>query len=378
MAPSFSIKLGDLIEVYKPCHASNGPYFPATVIRSPVNINIDNVILYVEYGTHTPNAQEIHPTPPSREVVSSVNVRPVPPLFSFEQVVFKVGDDVDFFFRNRWSRGVVESIFEEKARYIVTFHDSARKIVCPLYNLRVHREWNNGAWNPPLPPSQRSSEVRERCIKSKTPIHKFPLKVKEKSMKVKGTPIYKNSLERSKLQIVKEEIFKNGAVVEVSSDEKGYEGSWFKAKIIESLADDNFWVEYKDLVTEDEVPQPLREKAERRHIRPEPPLAPPEYQFKFSEKVDAWYNDGWWEGEISKVLPFSSYNVYFKHTREEITFSYSHLRPHRDWIKGKWCIPPASHTIHTQKQVYSSATLMQRSLNPTFFSLAPMSVGQRL
>ncbi|KAM6565722.1 hypothetical protein CsatA_024850 [Cannabis sativa] len=129
---------------------------------------------------------------------------------------------------------------------------------------------------------------------------------------------------------------------------KGYEGSWFKAKIIESLVDDNFWVEYKDLVTEDEVPQPLREKAERRHIRPEPPLAPPEYQFKFSEKVDAWYNDGWWEGEISKVLPFSSYNVYFKHTREEITFSYSHLRPHRDWIKGKWSIPPASHTIHTQ------------------------------
>ncbi|KAF4347406.1 hypothetical protein G4B88_021909 [Cannabis sativa] len=53
---------------------------------------------------------------------------------------------------------------------------------------------------------------------------------------------------------------------------KGYEGSWFKAKIIESLVDDNFWVEYKDLVTEDEVPQPLREKAKRRHIRPEPPL----------------------------------------------------------------------------------------------------------
>ncbi|KAF4347401.1 hypothetical protein F8388_012858 [Cannabis sativa] len=106
---------------------------------------------------------------------------------------------------------------------------------------------------------------------------------------------------------------------------KGYEGSWFKAKIIESLADDNFWVEYKDLVTKDEVSQPLREKAERRHIRPEPPLVPPEDKFKFSEKVDAWYNDGWWEGEISKVLPFSSYNVYFKHTREEITFSSSHI-----------------------------------------------------
>ncbi|KAF4347407.1 hypothetical protein F8388_012857 [Cannabis sativa] len=36
----------------------------------------------------------------------------------------------------------------------------------------------------------RSSEVRERCMKSKIPIHKFPLKVKEKSMKIKGTPIY--------------------------------------------------------------------------------------------------------------------------------------------------------------------------------------------
>uniref|UniRef100_A0A803QDZ2 Agenet domain-containing protein n=1 Tax=Cannabis sativa TaxID=3483 RepID=A0A803QDZ2_CANSA len=158
-------------------------------------------ILYVEYGSPHPVEN------PLREIVNANNVRQ---LLRAEQLVFNAGDDVEFFFRNRWFRGVVVSMNEEKLRYTVRLHDSTRSIanVCLHRNLRLHREWNNGAWNPPLP-----KERTKRTI----PIGKDPLKVKEKSMKVKISALIKdNSLERcSKTlkNIVKEDIFKDEYVV---------------------------------------------------------------------------------------------------------------------------------------------------------------------
>ncbi|KAF4379297.1 hypothetical protein F8388_013515 [Cannabis sativa] len=202
MAPSSrSFKLGDRVEVHQPGHASSGPYFPATVIRSPVKMKANVTILYVEYGSPHPVEN------PLREIVNADNVRP---LLRAEEVVFEAGDDVEFFFRNRWFRGVVVSMNEERLRYTVRLHDSTRSItiVCLHRNLRLHREWDNGAWNPPLP--------QERT-KRTTPIGKDPLKVKEKSMKVKISALIKdNSLERcSKTlkNIVKEDIFKDEYVV---------------------------------------------------------------------------------------------------------------------------------------------------------------------
>lgn len=131
--------------------------------------------------------------------------------------------------------------------------------------------------------------------------------------------------------------FRIGMVVEVSTDAEGYEGSWFIAKIISTLGTDKFLVEYRDLLTEDKT-QLLREEADACHIRPCPPSVPPTAFYKTLQKVDAWHNDGWWEGEIFKVLRGSKYVVFFKPTKEQLIFGHSFLRPHQDWKDGKWSI----------------------------------------
>ena len=133
------------------------------------------------------------------------------------------------------------------------------------------------------------------------------------------------------------EKFRKGTMVEVSSDEEGYKGSWFTATVIQSTGSDKFLLEYHNL-TMDDGTQPLREEVHARYIRPFPLEVPGVVSFKELQEVDAWYNEGWWEGVISKVLNFSEYLVYFSYSNEELRFGHSKLRPHQHWINGKWVI----------------------------------------
>ena len=155
-----------------------------------------------------------------------------------------------------------------------------------------------------------------------------------------STRVVKDGSLRLKFVVGKKQFeakFESGTIVEVTSEEDGYKESWYAAKIIGSMRTDKFLVEYQDLVTEDGM-QLLREEAETRHVRPVPPLLPPVPYFEKLQKVDAWHNDGWWEGVISKLQPGGLYVVYFRSTNEELIFKHSELRPHQDWINGKWMI----------------------------------------
>lgn len=125
--------------------------------------------------------------------------------------------------------------------------------------------------------------------------------------------------------------------VEVKSDEEGYKGSWYAAVIIESIGQHKFLVEYLTLRTEDES-EPLKEMADASDIRPCPPVIDRIDRFKMLEEVDAWYNDGWWVGIICKILDGLKYMVYFWTTNEELVFDHFTLRPHQEWIDGKWVI----------------------------------------
>jgi hypothetical protein len=62
----------------------------------------------------------------------------------------------------------------------------------------------------------------------------------------------------------------NGDLVEVSSDEEGFTGTWFCARIIKKQGV-GFIVEYRDLVTDEDETKQLREKVDNRRIRPSPP-----------------------------------------------------------------------------------------------------------
>lgn len=143
--------------------------------------------------------------------------------------------------------------------------------------------------------------------------------------------IFFESLLQTKLEID----FGSGTLVEVRSDEEGFEGAWFAAKIVNSTGKNIFMIEYQHLRTDDES-QLLRETVYSQNIRPVPPDILEAKDFYLLEEVDALYNDGWWVGIISKVLKDSRYIVYFRDTQEEMEFKLSELRPHQDWIGGKW------------------------------------------
>lgn len=123
--------------------------------------------------------------------------------------------------------------------------------------------------------------------------------------------------------------------MEVRSNEEGYHGSWFAATVIESVDQEKVLVQYDTLKTDDEM-QPLVEMAFASNIRPFPPIINRIDRFKMLEEVDAWFNDGWWVGHVSKVLTGLKYVVYFWTTNEELEFQHYKLRSHQELINRKW------------------------------------------
>lgn len=134
---------------------------------------------------------------------------------------------------------------------------------------------------------------------------------------------------------ISQEIFHQGMKVEVSSDEDGFKGAWFAATVVKQLDSGNYMIEYQNLRNDDDT-EFLQEEVDHLHIRPIPPDTGNVNSFKVHEKVDALYNDGWWEGRISKALKGKKYLVHFSNTNEELEFKHVDVRPHQDWVDGKW------------------------------------------
>ena len=86
----------------------------------------------------------------------------------------------------------------------------------------------------------------------------------------------------------------------------------------------------------DDESETLLDVAKNSYIRPCPPHIRKLDSYKLLEKGDAWYNDGWWVGLVSKVLRNLKYVVYFWTSNEEIKFGHYDLRPHQEWTGEKW------------------------------------------
>ncbi|XP_031485777.1 uncharacterized protein LOC116254494 [Nymphaea colorata] len=130
--------------------------------------------------------------------------------------------------------------------------------------------------------------------------------------------------------------FSRGDTVEVSSDDEGFRGALYTAKIVKLLAGRRYWVEYDTLVSDEDEKKPLKEKIDFWHVRPCPPEVPSDGGFNVYEEVDAFHNEGWWIGVVSKVVIGGKYRVYFRDSKEEIEFEQSQLRVHQEWVDGKW------------------------------------------
>ncbi|XP_061991990.1 protein AGENET DOMAIN (AGD)-CONTAINING P1 isoform X1 [Rosa rugosa] len=365
---------GDQVEVTTSVHGgSTGPYYPATVLRPVIK---DKARILVQYQTLTAHGGGPKPL---REIVEVGNVRPMPPRELHRP--FKVGDDVDAFREKGWYRGTVREILENSKYLVVLDGKADLEFERDHFDLRVHREWDDGSWVPPLPQELELQQKSSGVVKCR----KITIKIKDKKETMGANYFGRGTLEdddqefeyekfnlrlhrewddrssvpplpegqkssgvvkcrkiRFKLKAKKETVrrnFENGTLVEVSSDEEGYKDAWYTATIVDYIGKDKFLVEYVSLVTDDRT-QLLREEASSSHIRPCPPPLPPLVQFKVLQKVDAWYNEGWWEGSISKVLTGSKYVVYFSSTKEELEFKHSNLRLHQDWCNGHWVMDP--------------------------------------
>ncbi|KAI3919477.1 hypothetical protein MKW98_030188 [Papaver atlanticum] len=138
--------------------------------------------------------------------------------------------------------------------------------------------------------------------------------------------------------------FRHGDLVEVSSKEEGFLGSYFEARIIKQTEKDEFLVGYTKLYEEDNNKCLLREVVPRSEIRHMPPNFKTSY-FNVSDPVDVFCKDGWWYGIITGRGPIRSkrtgedrsiYSVYFPLSGEEIEYRKWELRAHLEQVNGNW------------------------------------------
>jgi|UniRef100_A0A2N9IC68 hypothetical protein len=130
--------------------------------------------------------------------------------------------------------------------------------------------------------------------------------------------------------------FKSGDEVEVCSNRDGFVGSYYSATVIKKHGNDSYEVQYKNLITEDEPHRPLIETVNAEEIRPKPPKVVLASGFGSNDVVDAFDNDGWWVGKISRKKGSDYYYVFFDTYMVEIPYPSFRLRAHLDWVNGKW------------------------------------------
>ena len=136
-----------------------------------------------------------------------------------------------------------------------------------------------------------------------------------------------------------------GDTVEICCDEDGFWGAYFVARVLEK-SKNKFLVEYTTLVTEEDEKVFLKETVDARMLRPLPPKINVS-GFNMLEKVDAYDNDGWWEGRIAARIG-SNYCVYFETYGVSIEYPMSRLRPHQEHVDGKW-IPSLGRGLYTKR-----------------------------
>ncbi|CAL0300142.1 unnamed protein product [Lupinus luteus] len=257
-----------------------------------------------------------------REVLKLYQLRPIPPTETSRE--FKFGDEVDAYHNDGWWEG---HITEEcgNGRFAVYFRVSREQIVFHKEELRLHREWVNENWVPSFPQKQEEEKVL--------------LKPNVMSAETVASDVKSAQTVRPNVKpvgnVTREERFSIGTPVEVSRDKEGFQGALFCATVVQVIGKRKFLVEYQSLLAGDDS-QLLREEVNTHQIRPHPPKTVADGHFSLLEEVDAFHNDGWWVGMVSKVLDNSGYIVYFRNKNEELEFQHSQLRKHQDWIDGKW------------------------------------------
>ncbi|KAK9106895.1 hypothetical protein Syun_022906 [Stephania yunnanensis] len=142
--------------------------------------------------------------------------------------------------------------------------------------------------------------------------------------------------------------------VEVLSQDSGIRGCWFRALVLKRHKD-KMKVRYQDIKdVEDEancleewilsskitVPDELGIWNHcRATVRPEPSCCKGSVSLDLVDSgsiVDAWWNDGWWEGIVVRKESKDNIHVYFPGEKKFSIFGCGDLRLSQDWVLNRW------------------------------------------
>ncbi|CAI9278614.1 unnamed protein product [Lactuca saligna] len=148
-----------------------------------------------------------------------------------------------------------------------------------------------------------------------------------------------------------------GSEVEVLSQDSGIRGVWFKGVVIKKH-NEKLKVKYQDIKDGGDESKNLEEwilssrvgvddefgmrLSGRMTIRPKRLLKKSDVLVDVDVGcvVDAWWNDGWWEGiVVGKELEGKNGNrihVYFPWEKKRLIFGCNDLRYSQEWFKGEW------------------------------------------
>ncbi|BFG23062.1 hypothetical protein CerSpe_093350 [Prunus speciosa] len=219
------------------------------------------------------------PNKPLTELVDVCFIRPVPPPDNPDQP-FKPANVVDAFYQEAWWVGVVMRFEDDK--YTVGFKNPPDLLELRRSELRPHWDLLDGVW---------VRARKERMVGS---------------------------------------FFSPGTAVEVNLYKEHPFCAWFPAIYLGELGANYFLLQYKSSNNRD-----VKVVVGGKQIRPQPPKLA-ERDFNLMEKVDAFFDMGWWVGEIIKVLTGKKYLVCLKLTEEVKQYSQSELRRHMYWTDGRW------------------------------------------
>ncbi|KAL9347996.1 hypothetical protein Peur_059362 [Populus x canadensis] len=224
---------------------------------------------------------------PLLEQVDPQLIRPLPPQDSLKNGgVFQENEAIDASLRFGWWSGVVKKVLDRGARYMVYFDNPPDVLDFDAKDLRIHLDWVDGNWVRP--------EMQQQATGS---------------------------------------VFSSGTEVEVNLEKDNVRDIWLPAVVIKENEDRTFLVKCQSSWNSDEAGT-MKTIVDSLHIRPTPPHADRNYELL--ERVDAHYGIGWRSGVITKLLAGRRYNVFFKQGNEDRELSQSKIRPHMEWVDGKW------------------------------------------
>ncbi|OVA12004.1 Bromo adjacent homology (BAH) domain [Macleaya cordata] len=177
--------------------------------------------------------------------------------------------------------------------------------------------------------------------------------------------------------------FKVDEKIELLCQDSGIRGCWFRCTILQ-MSQKQLKVQYDDVQNEDDcgnleewvpafrvaTPDKLGMRSSGRlMIRPcRPPEDRIDSVLEIGAPVDAWWNDGWWEGVVTDIdfCEDHSLQVYFPGENLLSTFQRSKLRSSRDWVGNQWVdIEPKPDIVSLISAVVSPGLKLSACLTNT-------------